>query len=1160
MGKDDFVISLARSDQKCFHVRKLSGLTGNWIFHVKKAVAYCSSQAIHLPDQTIGSTTCLDGLVGFLSYDCSRPTNNDACRRTHWHNVFQKAGLPVDRWPQMWIGPDLDNFKTSMREHIDSALDGMIAEQAPEEAQMRWMLRQWSSIVARTRGENVETYRDVFQIPDNGKTRFWTIAHDDATRRKHSQKLPNHFTSKLNPDGTSSLRYDPLPYQQTKSGPKRQGKNDKNRKHSKEEMGFLMETIGFLYGPEVLAEMLLDAKEFNEERWLNKKTRVVNLMVDQASWEMCCWQVGNELLYLVFAEAEAHRDSNSAEPKSEIMFRLARAVRSFMRGPKGKRANLGWLRDTRLRMLARARDESKPTPKWKWMQQAMREAEDNGDPSDLISILSVSLPLQSSVDKRWFRTRYVALFMKKYKYRLALILEHMNLEDLEKNTRVDGIPAETDEDYLDLPDLSSDEEGDSQATGDHKWLLQRMEPILKSDTPIDAAIAFSEQAHERYKILQSFAQLKPGDPMPEDLAEKATKWHGKLHRPGDPAPETNVINKNRALSRWFQNRKLIADCCAVGGKFGSYGVVEMMDSLRKHINFAVFQAADPQFGYWEARIYKQKPGFAIDHAWNSTMKECLNDLAFKAGALANHMAELHDRRLAAPMREVVEGCLAVRPLNENETEKPHKERFSNNDRRCKLEGTNFSMQRDRLRGALHHDRYVAPDSVPCETATDIDKVEDVEDVLEETDRGGLSYMQRNVKQNEPRSGGQLRSSMNYGKTCFHQHRSVVNLPECQSLADRYKKAASSRNADGLGKRGAEFIARLEYKGSLSWKCARSISKRISQEQAISFRLNQGIPVLMLPAGNSRDVFQVIHNDDGALAMLKLSRTSTGELQLLPWPLGGGPVADAAIEGPGSFFVYPSEEETQVKCGLLLDYDLLQSACSMTVSHVRKTVVFKAGDEVVLDWDDNVASIFPTLSGAHRLEVVNGYAKDAGGADRISEDDFAFMSEQKQVALFNFLRQDPTKMRAYVNAIKLNREKELGAAGGKVSQLVAQAAKKRKTDKDGPNAPYEMQGSPRKPRDEDGGRQAASFTADVLNQKEKVCEIRSHRVGGGDSCCRLKLTWIDHDPETCARTMSRKWMTNTDPLAKAEDHCSVELRGFGGRIEAGMQKQEIGVMD
>eukprot|EP00392_Amoebophrya_sp_AT5.2_P013108 g13219.t1 len=1098
MVKSVFVVPLMRSDQKAFNVRAFSGIDGSWSLHRKKAAQYCADIGAPLP-------------------------------------------------PDGWAGAALDALKTSIANHVDLALSGQIAEEAPEEQQMvdlyRWMLRQWSSIVARTRGETISDYKDLFGIPGDEKAMFWTIAHDDATRRKHSQKLPNHFTAKLQEDGSMSLRYDPLPYQQTKSGPKK-GKKDKDRKKSKEETQFLFEAVGFLYGSEVVAEMLLDAKEFDVERWKKQEARVFSVMVDQASWEMCCWQVGSELLHMVFAEAEAHRDSNSAEPKSKIMLNIARAIRSFMRGPKGKRANLGAMRDTRLRMLARAKDSSKPVPKWKWMREAMKEAEDRGDLSDLVSVLDLALPMQSSVDKRWLRTRCVSLFLKKYRLRLAFILEHMSIADMEANTRAAGEAAGTDEDHLDLPDLSSDEEGDSQVTGDHVYLLKCLEPILKSTLPMDAAIAFSNEAHERYALLQSFQQLTPGKPMSADLAKRASKWLGQQYAEGSPVPETNVINRRRAITRWLQNRKLIADCCVVGGKFASYGITEMMDSLRKHVNFAAFQAADPQFGYWETRIFNQRPGFPIAHRWAAPLSTYVKSLSYKPGALAKHMAELHDQRLLEPMQRVVEGSLNCRPLNENETEKPHTERLSNNDRRCKVDGANYSTQRDRLRDGLRHDRYVKPDDVPHEYTTGIDRLETI---MEETNHGSLDYMQSCARQSQPMSGAQLRNTMKHWKTCFDNHHSVADLPEYKGLGDRFKNAAPSRNADRLGQRGAEFLARLEFRGPLSFECARALSRRISDEQATSYRLDNGFPVLVLSTIQKDTPYQIIHDDSGILQMLKLDRATCQEL--LQTPGSAQLAADPLIVESGSYFNYPREEDTEVKCGLLCDYELLQSGAKVATSATRRSVIFRVDDEAVLDFDDNTASVYPALSSAHKLEILSGYLKDhSSSSRRVSKAELDFLQDDKQAALFNMIRQDANKVDKCLNIIKENREKEIGVIVEKVSKLREEAAKKRKTDKDQPNLQYEMKDSPRKPRDEDGGRMAAAFTADVLHKGVPVCEIRSHRVGGGEQACRLKLMWNDHDPETCARTMSRKWLTNTDPLPVAREFLSYIVDELGCSME------------
>eukprot|EP00392_Amoebophrya_sp_AT5.2_P003738 g3743.t1 len=986
------------------------------------------------------------------------------------------------------------------------------------------MLRAWSSVVGRTRGEMIPEYRDVFGLPErySQKTRFFTIAHDDATRRKHSQKLPNQFTSVDNPDGTTSLRYDPLPYQQTKSGPKIAKKN-KDRKKSCEEFEFLLETIGFLYGKEAVAEMLNDAKEFDAERWKEGKVRVCNVMVDQASWEMVAWQVGNDLIHLIFAEAEAHRDSNSAEPKSAIMYRIAKALRSFMRGPKGKRANLGVMRDTRLRMLARARDPTKPPPKWKYMQEAMREAEEFGGPSDLISILEFSLPLQSSVDKRWFRTRYVALFLRKYKWRLALILSNMSVDDLDAPQNA-GVVRETDEAHLDLGDLSSDEEEDSKVTGDHVYFLKVLEPVLHNSMPIDAAIAFSEVSHDRYAMLQTFSQQPLGKVMGKELAKRATIWWGKQYDQFSLTPSTKEINTRRAVMRWAQNRKIIANCCVVGGKYGKYGIREMMDGLRKHVNFAVFQAADPQFGYWETRVYNQSPRFPIDHQGQFPMKHHVENLSFKPGALAKSMAELHDLRLGKQMQEVVAGSLACRPLNENEAEKPHKERFSNNDRRCKLEGTNYSMQRDRLREGLNHDRYTPPDLCPKEYSTPIDAVETA---IEEASHGNIEYLQSHVRSKQPETGAELRTAMRWWKSCIAGHHTVADLPEYIGLKNRFKTAASSRNADGLGKRGAEFICRLEYPtGTLPFDVARAVSRRLAEEQAIQFRLAEEHQVLLQSPQADGSVYQVIHNDEGLLQMLFLERKSKLELQE-PMGIDAVYMVEDDESDPAAFFVYPPEDRTKVKCGLLVQYDAFVSAAQLTSSQARKSLVFKLADEVGNDFDDSVSAIFTTLSTPHRLAVLNTYIKK--GAPQVSAADYESLSPEKQVLLYNLVRENPEKTQAYLQTIKKSRDLEVGQISEKLAGLKEKAAKKRKTDKDVPGLEYEMKDSPRKNRDEGGGRQSAAFTADVYHNKEQIAEIRSHRVEGGEKSRRLKFTWLGNAPETCSRTMSRKWMSNSDPM-------------------------------
>lgn len=172
----------------------------------------------------------------------------------------------------------------------------------------------------------------------------------------------------------------------------KRGKDDlKNKKKSRQCGEFLLDFIGGTFGKEFLEQLIRDAAEKDMDRWANNRCHVIAVLVDQASWEMKSWQVMTACIALIYMPGLPHRWTNWSMRKRTRMTKLSRAIRSFMRGPKGKRASMGMMNDTKTRMLEEARDPLRPQPNWPYKDLAIQEARKQGLPCTLVDILKRSI-------------------------------------------------------------------------------------------------------------------------------------------------------------------------------------------------------------------------------------------------------------------------------------------------------------------------------------------------------------------------------------------------------------------------------------------------------------------------------------------------------------------------------------------------------------------------------------------------------------------------------------------------------------------------------------------------------------------------------------------------------------------------------------------------
>lgn len=174
------------------------------------------------------------------------------------------------------------------------------------------------------------------------------------------------------------LNWFPLPVQRTRCKDKcKNAPGWTDRAKTAQEAQVVYETIGACFGLKRLQRMEQYgvASDIDLMAWKEGKVPVVQVLLDQASYEMAAWQNLNQKIPLIYQEAIAHRGSNTCASVNTGMRLIGRAIRSFMRGPKSKRGNLGQMHETRENMLKEATDPTAPPPTWKWLAEAMQEQE-----------------------------------------------------------------------------------------------------------------------------------------------------------------------------------------------------------------------------------------------------------------------------------------------------------------------------------------------------------------------------------------------------------------------------------------------------------------------------------------------------------------------------------------------------------------------------------------------------------------------------------------------------------------------------------------------------------------------------------------------------------------------------------------------------------------
>eukprot|EP00392_Amoebophrya_sp_AT5.2_P015490 g15696.t1 len=935
----------------------------------------------------------------------------------------------------------------------------------------------------------------LFQIKKLPDTVAHTIGPDDGTKRKHGQKAINQEVVD-----------------------RRNKKEDlKNKKKSRQCGEYLLDFIGGTFGKEFLDTMINDVASFVLEKWVNCEAHVVCVLVDQASWEMKNWQVMTACIAIIYMPGLPHRWTNWNMRKRTKMTTLSRAIRSLMRGPKGKRASMGMMDDTKTRMLRDVRDPEKPQPKYKWKSHAIQEARAQGLPSTLEEILKARMALQSSVDKRWWRDWYTSRFLRKSRLKLAMVateMEQVTAQEIEEQ-RLHLLPVE--EGDLDLGEVSSDDEDDRVCAGDHVYLLGCLQPFLEDDKLMDIVDDLGGITHEVGALFEHLQATAPGTPLKREVAEALQKWTAKPFAAGEPCPSPFAVKLKLAQAKWHMNRKFIHNTMGTSGKYGKLGIQECLDQLSSEVSFAIFELMDPNLGFWETMHLTCVAKCNFVHRNPQPLQTVMESLSYEAGGFASAMAALHDAGHPASIKYYLRCFYQSSPYTEKEQETCHKERWTNNDRRCNVHGSNFSLQRDRLSQAVQRPAYVAPrEGGALELVMDPDQV-----LAQVTEHAGSrdDWIRPLLMGMSLRDTNLVRALMRELKTWHSEHPNANNALR-KSLVEKFRDSPPARNADALGFRAAELIARLELADPTMFDALRALSMSQAEELKINARLAAGDPVILASQSQAEIDVLVTAHDHGIFIGTLLNRVADPDIPNLSVE-----AMRARLGHAGECLGFPAVERgVHIVCGFLIDWDHYLARTRLSTNDLRKTLVLKQGHLVTTDGDQEQRRHFPSQSPAVQLMLMNEQRRDPRTQRKMTLDEFTYMNYEDRVRIYGKLVDAEVTWSTLLSCIQDRRKKELGFyAEAPFDFLVPE--KKRKLNS---GQPASRQSAERKEREE-AGRYAARFVAEINMGDKVVAKMSSHRSDKGRGAEKLKMTWRDHVATTMGQSATRKWLKTVDPV-------------------------------
>eukprot|EP00392_Amoebophrya_sp_AT5.2_P002687 g2692.t1 len=1125
--------------QQCVNVAHYSVNRHNFTRHKRNTMAEGYGIGLRFnPD--LPAVGAIDDLI------CVMKCESSAGHGAYWRGHLTDAGVDgvEEHWPVLWTVDGTARLRAAICTTVENnKTNPEVIREMCDATQMVLFkhISEWnSSTYMWLRASEDPRIKEVFGIENVRPVTAFTIGHDDATRRKANMKVCNVFAEGwINDDPEdydTTLHWSPLPVQKIPVRLKQ--KTDlKARTKTASEGRFVLDTIGARFGKNFMAKMFAAAvnSDVDTTPWKNLDVPVCQLLVDQASYEMACWQLLSPKLPLVYFEAAAHRGSNTASSKKTKMRVLGQQIRSYMRGPKGKRANLGELKDTKDEMLNEIRDPRNPPPKWEYLNEAMAEFCNARDGIWTVEdVLEAPIGLQSSVNMRWWKCYYVAKFMKKNKYRLAMILKKQRKISPEEAAAAAARVQALEEGDLDLGGVSSDEEEDRQLIGNAESLLKAMEPLLQSTVYEDATIAFAEEGHDYINLLQNLSALPVGSVMPLDVAERFEKWTGASLGANPLVPAVKKVQIRLGQARWYINRKLIHANMKSSASFGVVGIEESTLHMQDEVSFALFQVADPNLGLWETLCVTGKAKFDLRSQCPSLV-QLMQSLGFAPGSFAMAMATLYDEGDKDTIRKYILLLYGSRPYFELEQETCHKERWSNNDRRCRVGGSNFSMQRDRTLLALQHKvyevpaqsmnikYYLAPGRI-VDTAHELQGYEphQVRSFLEADCRGWTTSEVRNIVTNSA--------------TYLSEHRDAESL-DYTLLPTYVANGPASRSAEDVGFRAAEVIVKMKLWNPPMWPLAESMSEKIAAELKIPARLDAGVPVLAWDPRVLRTV-KVIKCDKGLLQITYLAFVYR-EVRAAPSGSSSSSSAAAPVQNRvarmKSTFAYPTKEEkVEVSAAWASELDWFLSACKYMTRSSAKVGRFVLDSDLAIEARDLGGNLAPKLSTAHKLLWLDSQRPRNG--PKFTRQDLDSMTITTQATLIRKISDDNS---CYESLHRLIRQKQLQAqqiACLDVDEFVPPAPKKKKNDENKAQKPTSpKKDSPRKDREE-GGRQAAMWVAAVnLKGCGRIATIKSHRTTTGSGMPRLKLTYDrDYVAKVGTQTMSKQWGKGEKPIQIVEE--------------------------
>eukprot|EP00392_Amoebophrya_sp_AT5.2_P012729 g12836.t1 len=1087
---------LKRAHEACCNIRWASNYECNFTRESREAVRHCHANGIRCPD-SIPAASTVDDLIAFISCEVSTRPN-----KAHFYkHLFEEEGVSAASFPLIWsVDAFLDLFRDDLTRFINDAAE------APEAAiglgdcqEMAWTLRHWSNTICRLRSQEDDRYQEVLGFTAPRPVTVFSLAHDDATRRKFNHKVFNVFTEDCHPLDPSDtvLLYSIPPVQRIPYKAKGTGAANE-RKKTLSEMQFVYDATGASFGKQTLQTMdnYSRTQDIDAAAWVSHKVMVCQLLVDQASWEMACWQILAGLLPLVYVPAQMHRASNAGHSKNTGIAELASHVRSFMRGPKSKRKNLGDMHDTRMQMLERVRDPNKPYTNWRWQDEAEQEAaREAGAAVPLKTILEKRIDLQSSAERRWWRPRFLALFMRKRKLRLAMYLsQQQNPADLDVNRA-----AESHLDAHDLElfaELSSDEEADQLVPGNAESFLRALAPFLRSDVYENCTIALTDEGFDFTHLLENITH------------------------------------------RYRNTQTLLAHTVKTMGEYGTVGLEDGMDQLTQELSFAFFEHADPQMGFFESLLLRRQPSrLPISIKEEGSLFKLFQHLSYEPGVPARAWATLYDARECGAIRWYLLESYGSRMHSEIETETCHRERWSNNDRRCRVSGSNFSLQRDRIALGKKHKRH--PTTAPANFQYNMSP-DEIRDTLDQYPARNVEEIRDTLRCNQATDVADARSRILAASHWVEDHPngSCFTRAFCPG---KVLQAPPSYMANQLGFRGAELMATLQSVGSKVGKgeelqMTRDLSMKAVAEMKIDARLEKGIPVLCYYPIMKTSI-RVLSAKEGALQCLPLERVpEDAGLGLDGEPLlddAGVPVPPV----PPHTFAFPEDrDDLHPIAAWAIDVDHYTAKTSESTNDVRKRLRMTLENEAVVDTEDILYMLCPKLPPAQRHLVVSWMVEVQD--KKISKEDWSYLSLQEQVRFYRKLIARQLDFGPLQKKLREARLKEEGFDGeglfeveisAKRQKLAEEVAAKQKEES-------EQEARERKKREE-AGRMKASFVASIVVDGVDRCKIASHRVNKGKDRDRLKLTWIDYVATSATQSMSRQWALTSDPRKLCEEFFS-----------------------